>query len=127
MDRWFWIGIGGAAGTLARYGLLTWCQHRFGSGFPYGTIAVNLIGSLLLGALMQAAMTTDIVSPTLRLGLGVGFLGGFTTYSTFNLETLKMLQARAWMPAILNASITFFGCLLAGVLGMAATKRILQA
>lgn len=125
MDRWFWIGLGGAAGTLARYGVSTWCQQRFGVGFPYGTLAVNVIGSFLLGALMQIALTTELLSPTLRLGLGTGVMGGFTTYSSFNQETLRMLQDRAWLAGAVYLGGTVVGCLLAGALGMAAARRLL--
>jgi CrcB protein len=125
MERWFWIGLGGAAGTLARYGLSTWCQERFGPGFPVGTLAVNAIGSFLLGAIMQAALTTDLLSPTLRLALGTGVMGGFTTYSTFNYETLKLIEDRAWAVAASNVAVTLLGCLLAGSLGVAAARRLL--
>ena len=89
MDRWFWIGLGGAAGTLARYGLSTWCEQRLGDGFPYGTLAVNVIGSFLLGAIGEIAATTQLLSPTLRLSLSTGVMGGFTTYSSFNNVTIR--------------------------------------
>ncbi len=127
MDRWFWIGLGGAAGTLARYGLSTWCQQRFGAGFPYGTLAVNVIGSFLLGVIMQVAATTELLSPTLRLGLGAGVMGGFTTYSSFNHETLKLFEDRAWMTGVVNVVVTVVGCLLAGVLGMAFARRLIAS
>ncbi len=127
MDRWFWIGLGGAAGTLARYGLSTWCQQRFGAGFPYGTLAVNVIGSFLLGVIMQVAATTELLSPTLRLGLGAGVMGGFTTYSSFNYETLKLFEGRAWMTGVVNVVVTVVGCLLAGVLGMAFARRLIAS
>ncbi|WP_437580526.1 fluoride efflux transporter CrcB [Sorangium sp. So ce887] len=127
MDRWFWIGLGGAAGTLARYGLSTWCQQRFGAGFPYGTLAVNVIGSFLLGVIMQVAATTELLSPTLRLGLGAGVMGGFTTYSSFNYETLKLFEDRAWMTGVVNVVVTVVGCLLAGVLGMAFARRLVAS
>lgn len=125
MERWFWIGLGGAAGTLARHGLSVWCQQRFGTAFPHGTLAVNVIGSFLLGAIMQAAMTTDLISPTLRLALGTGLMGGFTTYSSFNYETLKLLQDDAWALGALNVVATLLGCLFAGLLGMGAARRLL--
>ncbi|XXX81307.1 fluoride efflux transporter CrcB [Sorangium sp. So ce134] len=127
MDRWFWIGLGGAAGTLARYGLSTWCQQRFGAGFPVGTLAVNVIGSFLLGVIMQVAATTELLSPTLRLGLSTGVMGGFTTYSSFNYETIKLFEDRAWKIGAANVVITLVGCLLAGVLGMAVTRRLVAS
>lgn len=127
MDRWFWIGLGGAAGTLARYGLSTWCQQRFGAGFPYGTLAVNVLGSFLLGVILQIAATTELLSPTLRLGLSTGVMGGFTTYSSFNYETIKLFEDRAWMAGVANVVITVAGCLLAGVLGMAVARRLVAS
>ncbi|WP_437931042.1 fluoride efflux transporter CrcB [Sorangium sp. So ce291] len=127
MDRWFWIGLGGAAGTLARYGLSTWCQQRFGAAFPYGTLAVNVIGSFLLGVILQVAATTELLSPTLRLGLSTGVMGGFTTYSSFNYETIKLVEDRAWTLGALNVLVTVAGCLIAGVLGMAVARRLVAS
>ncbi|WP_437759425.1 fluoride efflux transporter CrcB [Sorangium sp. So ce1389] len=127
MERWFWIGLGGAAGTLARYGLSTWCQQRFGAGFPYGTLAVNVIGSFLLGAILQVAATTELLSPTLRLGLSTGVMGGFTTYSSFNYETIKLVEDGAWWVGALNVVVTVAGCLLAGVLGVVVARRLVAS
>ncbi|WP_437746623.1 fluoride efflux transporter CrcB [Sorangium sp. So ce1504] len=124
MDRWFWIGLGGAAGTLARYGLSTWCQQRFGAEFPYGTLAVNVIGSFLLGAIGEVAATTELLSPTLRLSLSTGVMGGFTTYSSFNNETIRLIEYKSWAVGLANIAITLVGCLLAGVLGMVVARRL---
>ncbi|AUX22335.1 camphor resistance protein CrcB [Sorangium cellulosum] len=127
MERWFWIGIGGAAGTLARYGLSTWCQQRFGADFPYGTLAVNVLGSFLLGAIGEIAAATELLSPTLRLGLSTGVMGGFTTYSSFNNETLRLIQYKTWAAGLANIVITLVGCLLAGVLGMVVARRLVAS
>ncbi|XXT23733.1 fluoride efflux transporter CrcB [Sorangium sp. So ce429] len=127
MERWFWIGLGGAAGTLARYGLSTWCQQRFGAGFPYGTLAVNVIGSFLLGVILQVAATTELLSPTLRLALSTGLMGGFTTYSSFNYETIKLFEEGAWWVGALNVVITVAGCMIAGVLGIVITRRLVAS
>ncbi|WP_438020269.1 fluoride efflux transporter CrcB [Sorangium sp. So ce315] len=126
MDRLFWISLGGAAGTLARYGLTTWCIQRFGAGFPYGTLAVNVLGSFLLGVIMQVAASTELLSPTLRLGLSTGVMGGFTTYSSFSYETLRLFDDRAWM-GVLNLVVTVVGCLIAGALGMGVVRRLLAS
>ncbi|MGK3994481.1 fluoride efflux transporter CrcB [Sorangium sp. So ce1024] len=126
MERLFWIGLGGAAGTLARYGLSTWCIQRFGAGFPYGTLAVNVLGSFLLGVIMQVAASTELLSPTLRLSLSTGVMGGFTTYSSFNYETLRLFEDRAWM-GVMNLVVTVAGCLIAGVLGMGVVRRIVAS
>lgn len=127
MDRWFWIGLGGAAGTLARYGLSTWCQQRLGAEFPYGTLAVNVLGSFLLGALGEIAATTELMSPTLRLSLSTGLMGGFTTYSSFNNETLRLIQYKSWAAGLANMMFTLVGCLLAGALGMIVARRLLAS
>ncbi|XXY21739.1 fluoride efflux transporter CrcB [Sorangium sp. So ce216] len=127
MERWFWIGLGGAAGTLARYGLSTWCQQRFGAGFPYGTLAVNVIGSFLLGVILQVAATTELLSPTLRLALSTGLMGGFTTYSSFNYETIKLFEEGAWWVAALNVLVTVAGCMIAGVLGIFVARRLVAS
>ena len=98
MLRFFWICLGGAAGTGARHALSGRVLAALGTGFPYGTLAVNVIGSFLLGAIMQVALGTNAIPPALRLALTTGSLGGFTTYSTFNYETLRYFQSRASEP-----------------------------
>ncbi len=119
MGRLVWIGLGGMLGTLARYGVSVWCQQRFGGAFPYGTLLVNVAGSLLLAAILQLGLTTDLIGPTLRLALGTGVMGGFTTYSTFNYETLRFFQDRAWLAGAINIGVTLLGCLLGALLGLA--------
>lgn len=121
--RFLWICLGGALGTGARYLLGGWL-HRPGEALPYGTLCANVIGSFLLGLVMAVALSEESFSPTLRLSLTVGFLGGFTTYSTFNYETLERLRSGAWGLAGLYLALTLLGCLLAGFLGM-ATGRLL--
>jgi len=124
MERLFWIGLGGAVGSVARHGLSLWCHQRFGLSFPWGTLAVNVIGSLSLAAVMQVAISTSLLSETLRLALTTGVMGGFTTYSTFNYETTKLFQQGAWKTASLNVAVTLVACLCAGVLGAALARRV---
>jgi CrcB protein len=88
-----------------------------GTAFPYGTLAVNLIGSFALGAIMWIVLHTALLGPDTRLALTTGVLGGFTTYSAFNFETLQLLQERAWRVAALYVGLTLLGCLLVGWLG----------
>jgi fluoride exporter len=126
VSRLFWIALGGALGTLARHGLSTWCQERFGTtGLPYGTLAVNVVGSLLLGAVMEIALTTALLSPTMRFAVATGVMGGFTTYSTFNYETLRFMEQRAWALGVANVVVTVVACLLAGLAGAGAARRAL--
>ena len=122
--RIFWICLGGAAGTAARYLMTGWLSRALGAGFPYGTLAVNVLGSFLLGVIMQAAPQTESFPPTLRLALTTGVLGGFTTYSSFNYETLRLFQENAWLLGFVNLGVTVFACLAAGVLGMACGRLL---
>jgi CrcB protein len=116
------VCLGGAAGTGARYLVALWIAR--GSGFPYATLLVNVTGSFLLALLMALSLTTHTVSADTRLILGTGVLGGFTTYSAFNYETLALLRAGTWGVALVNVAATLFGCLAAGALGLMAARAI---
>ena len=124
MERLFWICLGGAAGTAARYGIGLWTAGRFGGPLPVGTIAVNLVGCFAI-ALIMAIATAFEWSPTVRLGLTVGVLGGFTTYSSFNYETSRLLLEGAPVAASLNLLITTVGGLAAGWLGLLCARQII--
>ncbi len=123
MSRFLWVCLGGAAGTGARYWLSGWAQ-RSTSGFPVGTLAVNLIGSFLLGILMEIGVAGGMLAPTLRIALTTGVMGGFTTYSTFNYETIQYLRDGAWALGAANLTATVLGCLGAGVGGLAIGRGI---
>jgi CrcB protein len=118
MSRFFWICLGGAAGTGARYILAGWVIALWGARFPYGTLLINVIGSFAISAVMHVALTTKLLAPTLRLALTTGVLGGFTTYSTFNYETLAYMREGSWMVALAHVAATVVLCLAAGALGL---------
>lgn len=124
MIRFLWICLGGAIGTGARYLVSGWALRRFGTSFPYGTLAVNLTGSFLIGAIMHAALTTALLPPAVRLVLVVGILGGFTTYSSFNYETLHYFLEGAWLLGFLNIVIMVAACLAAGAAGLASARWV---
>lgn len=124
MARFLWICFGGAVGTGARYLVSGWALRALGPSFPYGTFTVNVLGSFLLGAIMHVGLTTQMLPPDLRFVLGTGVMGGFTTYSTFNYETLEFFREGAWALGVLNVAATVALCLLAGVLGVAAARGI---
>ena len=124
MTRFLWICLGGAAGTGARYLVTLWALRVAGPGFPWGTLAVNVVGSFLIGLIMQVALTTGLIPPLLRLGLTTGVMGGFTTYSTFNYETLLYLQRSEWLLAFANLAATVLLCLVAGALGLVAGRLL---
>lgn len=119
------VCIGGAVGSGARY-LLSECLARsLGTAFPYGTLAVNLIGSFLVAALMVAGTETTALSPNVRLAATVGVLGGFTTYSAFSFEVLKALQEGRALAAAVNVIATLAGGLLAGLAGWFCARALL--
>lgn len=122
MTRFLWVCLGGAIGTGARYLLSGWALGRLGTSFPYGTLAVNVIGSFLLGALMHFSLATGLLSPALRLVLAIGVMGGFTTYSTFNYETLGYFREGAWLLGFANIGATLIGCLAAGLAGLGVAR-----
>jgi CrcB protein len=122
MARFLWVCVGGAIGTGARYLLSGWALNRFGALFPYGTLVVNVIGSFFIGAIMQVALTTELLPPAARLILTMGVLGGFTTYSSFNYETIRYLQEGAWLLGTLNVFVMVAACLVAGMAGLASAR-----
>lgn len=104
MSRLFLLAAGGAAGTLARYGVSVWADRAARGVFPAGTMAVNLAGCFLIGALW-ALFERSLISPGQRLFLMTGFLGGFTTFSTFGLETFSLMRDGEYWAAALNAAV----------------------
>lgn len=120
--RIFWaVAVGAAAGGVSRYYLSVAVQQRLGASFPWGTLLINITGSLLLGFLMRYALATPIVSAEMRLLLTTGFCGGYTTFSTFSYETAMLLEdgqyeraaAYALASVILALLATFCGFILA--------------
>lgn len=122
-----YIALGGALGAVCRFLLSNAVNQRFASagGFPIGTLAVNGIGSFLIGALfvvLNHYATGQAVSDQLRSLIIVGVLGGFTTFSTFSLETLQLIEAGLWSKALLNIILSVLLCILAAAAGVAVTK-----
>lgn len=124
MTRILLIGFAGALGTVSRYLIGVWAGRTLGAGFPYGTLMVNVAGCFLIAIIAHAA-SLQVISPALRLTLATGFMGGLTTYSSFNLETTQFLQNRAWYSGLLNFGATVFACFVAGLLGFALARRVL--
>jgi len=122
MSRFLLVCLGGAIGTGARYLIALWAPRALGMSFPYATLIVNVLGSFLLGAIMHVGLTTTLLSPTARLVLATGVMGGFTTYSTFNYETTEYLRQGALGLALGNVAATLLLCLLAGALGLAVAR-----
>ena len=122
VERLLWICLAGALGTGARYLIGVWAAQRFGTAFPYGTLIVNLLGCFLIAAVLQVALRVATFSPTLRLALTTGLLGGFTTYSSFAYETTQLFQTGSSSGALANFAITTLGCFGAVLLGSLAGR-----
>jgi CrcB protein len=114
-----WVAIGGAAGSVLRY----WVSQLLGAsavgqGFPWATLTVNVLGSLGLGTLFVLGEGRSLFGADLRLLLGTGVMGGFTTYSAFNLESIGLMQSGAYGRAALYMGGTVVLCLVAGATGL---------
>lgn len=114
------VAIGGAIGASLRYGINIGMVTWFGKSFPYATLSVNIIGSFFMGLLFSAIEHGIIPDQHWRALIGMGLLGAFTTFSTFSLDTLLLMQQQEWVKAILNILLNVFVCLLAAALGMQA-------
>ena len=106
MQKTILIGIAGLAGTLLRYWLSGYVARRFGETFPWGTMAVNLAGCLAAGAVFYVTEERFIVSPTVRTIILIGLLGGFTTFSSFGLQTFTLLRDGEYGLATLNVGVS---------------------
>ncbi|HKW95533.1 MAG TPA: fluoride efflux transporter CrcB [Methylomirabilota bacterium] len=120
------ICCGGAVGTGARYLLGGLVARWLGADFPYGTVFINVIGSFLIGVVQQVGLTTLLIPDTLRLILAVGVMGGFTTYSSFSYETLKLVETGSWLGAILNVALTTVLCLAGCAVGLLLGRVLVE-
>ncbi len=127
MDRVLLVFVGSGAGGVTRYLVGLWAGRHLGTTFPYGTLIVNLAGCFLLSLVMHVALGLASFPVNLRVALTTGFMGGLTTYSTFNYETAKLLEDGATRSAIANLGLTVVGCLVAGTLGLVLGRRLVGA
>lgn len=120
MLQFLLVCLGGAVGTGIRYLLSQNLPQLLGTGFPYATLTVNVVGSFLIGVLMYLGLNTELLPPLARFTLTTGLMGGLTTYSTFNYETLELFRRGAWGLGALNLGLTVGVCLVVGLAGLAA-------
>lgn len=114
MLQYFWIGLGGFLGANARYLLQQWAAQHWGPEFPYGTLLANISGSFVIAFFLTLATGRLTIAPEVRLFVAVGFIGGFTTFSSFAYETFRLAgQSGLWI-AVLN----FVGNNLLGLIGV---------
>lgn len=102
MATYIWIGIGGFLGANARYLVQTWAANRWGAHFPFGTMIANITGAFLLALFATITIDRMQVRPEIRLFFATGFLGGYTTFSSFGHETWQLLTGSGWWMAALN-------------------------
>lgn len=124
MANIIFIGIGGFLGAISRYGVALWIGQRWGRSFPLGTFVINVSGSFLIGLLMSLFTERFMVNPQWRLLLVVGFLGAYTTFSTFEYETGTLLKDSEWLIAGLNVVLSVFAGFVALKLGEVIAKSI---
>jgi len=122
---YLYIAAGGALGALARYGLAGWVHGWAGGGFPWGTLTVNVTGAFLLG--FMARLLQGLASgPSVRGFIVIGFLGAFTTFSTFSYETMALLRDGEWVPGALYAAGSVAVALVGTLLGLGLAATILR-
>ncbi len=122
------IALGGACGAVLRFLVSTGVYHWLGRGFPYGTLAVNVLGSFLIGLLTEALVLQRIaITIEYRSAILVGLFGSFTTFSTFSLETLYLIEQGNLSKAILNVLISVCACVLAVWLGLLLGRMLFQS
>jgi CrcB protein len=118
------VGIGGFVGAVARYVIGTWLTEHFGTAFPWGTLLINISGSLAL-ALFIGWFARQIDAPAqLRLLFAIGFCGAYTTFSTFAVDTVTLAEGGKWLASIGNLLLTNVLCLLAAVMGLIIGGRV---
>jgi CrcB protein len=116
--------LGGATGALSRFILSEKITEKFGSHFPFGTLSVNVLGSFVMGLLAVVLVERMELDPVYRLGIFVGFLGAFTTFSTFSMENFNLFEEGMQMRALLNMVISVMFSVLAVWLGVSIGKAI---
>ncbi len=124
MDKLLIIGTGGFLGAIVRYGVAVWIGERWGRSFPLGTFIINVTGSLVIGFLMPFLTERVMANPQWRLFLAVGFLGAYTTFSTFEYETGTLIRDGEWMVAALNVVLSVLVGFAALKLGDAAARSL---
>ena len=126
LSFYLWIGLGSGLGGMGRFWMSGWVAHRFGELFPWGTLLVNVLGSFLIGlvATLTGPEGRILWSPRVSQFFMAGVCGGYTTFSSFSLQTLNLVREGEWGSALANMGLSVFFCLLAVWLGHVAGQAI---
>ncbi len=123
------IAIGGAAGAVSRYLLSGWVNQAMnstsGGNFPFGTLAVNVLGSLVIGAIIQLGQSSNSIPEHWRAGITVGFLGALTTFSTFSYETIVHMEQGEWRISLGNIVANVVLCVVAVWVGLSVVRSMI--
>lgn len=122
----WYVALGSAIGGVARYLLGGFIQERAGTVFPIQTLAINVTGSFLLGLIQRFALDSTAISPEARAFLTIGVCGGYTTFSTFSLETVRLMEDGDWRRAGLYVAGSVILSIAAALLGIAAARQLLE-
>jgi len=123
MQQVLLIGLGGALGSIGRYGIALGSRQLVSTSLPIGTFGANIAGCFIIGLLAPIIVSTDIVPKAWQLPLTVGFLGGLTTFSSFSLETVRLFNTQDWRYAAANILANVFCGTGATILGMILARR----
>lgn len=126
MDRVVLVALGGGVGSVLRYLTSGLAARWLGLDFPYGTLIVNVTGSLLIGVVQALAEEAAVLPEPARLFLSAGVMGGFTTYSAFSYETMRLIELDALGRAVINVVVTTLVCLSVCALGLAAGRYVVS-
>ncbi len=124
MSIYFAIALGGSLGAISRYWVSTTTYSWLGSNFPYGTLMVNVTGSLVMGFLTVVLVERFDVSDEVRLGLIIGFLGSFTTFSAFSMDTIHWIESGAVIKALVYILVSVIACVLGAWAGLISAKQL---
>lgn len=116
------VGLGGFIGASTRYLISLYASKIFTSKIPIGTLTVNILGSLIIGIVMELTLKTSLISPHMKLFLTTGFLGGLTTFSTFSYETMELIEKGELLLAIFNIALNLLLSLGGAILGRGIIK-----
>jgi len=124
VERLLLVALGGALGSVMRYSTSLLAARWLGGEFPWGTLAVNVVGSFLIGVINELGSDALRVSPESRLFLATGVMGGLTTYSAFSYETARLMERQAWSTAWIYVVVTTAACVALCFLGFAVARYI---